>query len=136
MVVKLPPIRWEVMARQAVEAGVRVFHCCNTLPVAGGGMSGRPLKPVSQQVVSEMRAAYGEDLTLIGGGGIYDAETHELLGIFSKIYTHGSLRPTVVPHMGLVTPLDQIYAWLEQEGYTSIEATFDKPVALDVPSGR
>ena len=57
--------------------------------------------------------------TYIGnsGGGIFDAERHELLGIFSKIYTHGNLRPTVVPHMGLVTPLLEIYDWLEKVGY-------------------
>lgn len=56
--------------------------------------------------------------TYIGnsGGGIFDAKTHELLGLFSKIYTHGSLRPTIVPHMGLVTPLSKIYDWLEQVG--------------------
>ena len=47
-------------------------------------------------------------------------ETHELLGIFSKIYTHGTLRPTIVPHMGLVTPMNEIYAWLEQQGYDLI----------------
>ncbi len=60
--------------------------------------------------------------TYIGnsGGGIYDGRTHQLLGIFSKIYTHGSLRPTVVPHMGLVTPLSQIYDWLEESGYASV----------------
>jgi len=60
--------------------------------------------------------------TYIGnsGGGIFDARTHELLGIFSKIYTHGSLRPTIVPHMGLVTPLVEIYDWLDQEGYSSV----------------
>ena len=56
--------------------------------------------------------------TYIGnsGGGIFDADTHELLGIFSKIYTHGNLRPTVVPHMGLVTPLEKVYSWLEATG--------------------
>lgn len=60
--------------------------------------------------------------TYIGnsGGGIFDAQTHELLGIFSKIYTHGALRPTIVPHMGLVTPLGPIYDWLEDEGYAHI----------------
>ena len=53
--------------------------------------------------------------TYIGnsGGPIFDAQNFELLGIFSKIYTHGSLRPTVVPHMGLVTPLHLVYDWLE-----------------------
>jgi hypothetical protein len=57
--------------------------------------------------------------TYIGnsGGGIFDAQSHELLGIFSKIYTHGNLRPTVVPHMGLVTPLGTIYDWLEKAGH-------------------
>ncbi|MBL8858639.1 MAG: trypsin-like peptidase domain-containing protein [Planctomycetes bacterium] len=61
--------------------------------------------------------------TYIGnsGGGIFDAETHELLGIFTKIYTHGSLRPTVVPHMGLATPLPAIYDWLDQVGYAKLE---------------
>jgi len=47
------------------------------------------------------------------GGGVFDARTHRVMGIFSKIYTHGSLRPTVVPHMGLVTPMDAVYAWIE-----------------------
>ena len=60
--------------------------------------------------------------TYIGnsGGGIFDAQSGALLGIFSKIYTHGSLRPTVVPHMGLVTPLERIYDWLESEGYAEL----------------
>ncbi len=53
--------------------------------------------------------------TYIGnsGGGIYAAGSHHLLGLFSKIYTHGSIRPVIVPHMGLVTPLAEIYDWLE-----------------------
>ncbi len=57
--------------------------------------------------------------TYIGnsGGGIYDSSSHELLGLFSKIYTHGNLRPTVIPHMGLVTPLSVIYDWLDEVGY-------------------
>lgn len=54
------------------------------------------------------------------GGGIFDASNHELIGIFSKIYTHGTLRPTVVPHMGLSTPLAVVYDWLEQVGYEEI----------------
>ena len=61
--------------------------------------------------------------TYIGnsGGGIFDARTHELLGIFSKIYTHGTLRPTVIPHMGLVTSLQTIYDWLDRVGYAELE---------------
>jgi hypothetical protein len=60
--------------------------------------------------------------TYIGnsGGGIFDSETHELMGIFSKIYTHGSLRPTIVPHMGLVTPMNKVYDWLATVGYSQL----------------
>jgi S1-C subfamily serine protease len=60
--------------------------------------------------------------TYIGnsGGGIFDAKTHELMGIFSKIYTHGTLRPTVVPHMGLVTSIETMYDWLDAAHYAGM----------------
>ena len=51
------------------------------------------------------------------GGGIFTADRRELLGIFSKVYTHGSLRPTIVTHMGLVTPMSVIYTWLGSVDY-------------------
>jgi len=56
--------------------------------------------------------------TYIGnsGGGVFDARTHELIGIFSKIYTHGAAHSTIVPHMGLATPMPRIYEWLESAG--------------------
>lgn len=68
--------------------------------------------------------------TYIGnsGGGVFDADTHELIGIFTKIYTHGTLRPTVVPHMGLATPLPAVYDWLEEVGYAKLE-----PVSANGP---
>jgi hypothetical protein len=76
--------------------------------------------------------------TYIGnsGGGIFDARTHELLGIFSKIYTHGNLRPTVVPHMGLVTPMDRIYAWLGEVGYAELEPQPDASRPLTASAER
>ncbi len=75
--------------------------------------------------------------TYIGnsGGGIFDANTHELLGIFSKIYTHGALRPTIVPHMGLVTPLGVIYDWLEEVGYGELIPTARTAVAAAASNG-
>jgi hypothetical protein len=79
--------------------------------------------------------------TYIGnsGGGIFDAENHELLGVFSKIYTHGALRPTVVPHMGLVTPLDAVYGWLETVGFAHVippRKTGDEVVDTQVASAK
>ena len=54
------------------------------------------------------------------GGGVFLEETHELVGIFAKIYTHGSFRPQVVTHMGLAVPLSVIHEWLESEGYSRL----------------
>jgi S1-C subfamily serine protease len=48
------------------------------------------------------------------GGGIYRSDTRQLIGVFSKIYTHGKSQPVVVPHMGLCTPMDLIYEWLTE----------------------
>ena len=65
--------------------------------------------------------------TYIGnsGGGIYSHETRELIGIFSKIYTHGAIRPTVIPHMGLVTPLSEFYDWIDRSGAARMIETAD-----------
>lgn len=73
--------------------------------------------------VDELRYTMINAPTYIGnsGGGIFDAATGELLGVFSKIYNHGNLRPTIVPHMGLVIPLDEVYDWLEDEGFAVAE---------------
>lgn len=49
------------------------------------------------------------------GGGIYRSDTRQLIGVFSKIYTHGKGNPVVVPHMGLCTPIDLVYQWLGEE---------------------
>ena len=75
--------------------------------------------------------------TYIGnsGGGIFDAETHELLGIFSKIYTHGSMRSTIVPHMGLATPIETVYDWLEENGFAHL-VRGDVGVALESASAK
>jgi S1-C subfamily serine protease len=81
--------------------------------------------PTAGEIASTYHYVDGEPYWMISaptyignsGGGIFDANTHELLGIFSKIYTHGSMRTAIVPHMGLGTPMPTIYAWLEQVGY-------------------
>lgn len=74
VVVKLPPINYDIIAEQALAAGVRAFHCCNTLPVPGGGLSGTPLMPLSLQCIRrlqrEIAGGVDDELLIIGGGGI------------------------------------------------------------------
>lgn len=54
------------------------------------------------------------------GGGVFLEETHELVAIFAKIYTHGSFRPQVVTHMGLAVPLEVLHQWLGGAGYARL----------------
>ena len=51
------------------------------------------------------------------GGGVFLQDTREFIGVFAKIYTHGSFRPQVITHMGLVIPLDVVQGWLKRAGY-------------------
>lgn len=73
VIAKLPPVRYEAMAGQAMQAGLTRFHACNTLPVPGGGMSGRPLLPVAVRVVRWLRQELPEAL-IVGGGGVQGPE--------------------------------------------------------------
>ncbi|MCH2101210.1 MAG: trypsin-like peptidase domain-containing protein [Planctomycetes bacterium] len=54
------------------------------------------------------------------GGGVFHAETLELVGIFAKIYTHGSYRPQVITHMGLAVPLTRLHSWLTEIGHAEL----------------
>ena len=74
VVVKLPPVSFEQMFEQAIDAGIRAFHCCNTLPVPAGGLSGQPLKPVALQCIRRLAdlvpEAIHRELRILGGGGV------------------------------------------------------------------
>jgi len=85
VIVKVPPVNYDAMVEQAYAAGLRLFHCCNTLPNPGGGMSGKPLMHVALQCIQDLqRKAYFDELTIIGGGGVYasdDVDAYADLGV-------------------------------------------------------
>jgi dihydroorotate dehydrogenase len=68
--VKLAPLYWLQRARQFHEVGVRCFHCCNTIPTPGGGLSGKVLKNYSLWAVRDLRQEWGRSVDITGGGGI------------------------------------------------------------------
>jgi len=75
IIAKIPPVNYDAMVEQAYAAGLRMLHCCNTLPNPGGGMSGKPLMAVALQCIQDLRKkTYWNELTVIGGGGIYEAK--------------------------------------------------------------
>jgi len=69
-IVKIPPINYDAIIEEALEAGLKTFHCCNTIPTPNGGIGGKALKPVSLHVIRKIRENYGSDIWIIGGGGI------------------------------------------------------------------
>ncbi len=93
---------------------------------------GCPLGTAAQATRGEVTRRHwevsGEPLWMISspaffgnsGGGVFLEETHELVGIFAKIYTHGSFRPQVVTHMGLAVPLQVLHSWLKNAGFASL----------------
>jgi hypothetical protein len=129
---KLDAALLELVTSDALEFGARLAprsrlaaaRIFDTVVAVGCPLGNDPI-PTRGEIATCQHEVDGERYWMINaptyignsGGGIFDSKTHQLLGIFSKIYTHGSLRPTIVPHMGLVTPLTKVYAWLEQVGY-------------------
>jgi len=69
VIAKLPPVNYWETYKLAYDEGVRYFHCCNTLPVPAGGMSGKPLMGVSLDVIKRIKD-HTPDVLIIGGGGI------------------------------------------------------------------
>ena len=112
--------------------------------VAVGCPLGNDPIPTRGEIATRRHAIDGRNYWMINaptyignsGGGIFDARTRELVGIFSKIYTHGSLRPTIVPHMGLATPLAAVYDWLEEQGHGELVPAPGAAAAQLASAGR
>ena len=52
------------------EIGFKQIHCCNTLPVKEGGLSGKTLRPYVNKMISNIRDNWGESIQIIAGGGV------------------------------------------------------------------
>lgn len=114
LVVKLPPVNFETMVERALGAGVRVLHCCNTIPIPAGGVSGKPLKPVAIQCIGRVReiAVRGghSGLTIIGGGGVTtpgDIDDYALAGAARVAIGTKCFNPRVLLGDGALKPLIQ-----------------------------
>ena len=52
------------------ELGFRQIHCCNTLPINDGGLSGKSLIPYVNNLIKLIRGKWGKDIEIIAGGGV------------------------------------------------------------------
>jgi dihydroorotate dehydrogenase len=68
-IIKLSPTTKIKKVDYYYNIGFRQFHCCNTIPIKEGGLSGPEIKKYSLPLIKSIKMKY-PDTTIIGGGGI------------------------------------------------------------------
>ena len=111
--------RFENLARVLQKRDAKRVEVWNPIYAVGCPLGNDPV-PSAGAISSLKNELNGSNYWMINaptyfgnsGGGIYLADTCELVGVFSKIYTHGKGAPVVIPHMGLCTPITTVHDWL------------------------
>lgn len=67
--IKLSPHTSMELIDHYYQQGFRQFHCCNTIPIEQGGLSGPSLIPYTSTLVKQIKEKY-PDTQVIAGGGI------------------------------------------------------------------
>jgi len=81
-IIKLSPRTTDEHIDALYKEGFRQFHCCNTIPVKEGGLSGPSLKPYTIEKIAYIKNKY-PDAQVISGGGIQnwnDIEDYKKIG--------------------------------------------------------
>lgn len=97
-----------------------------------------PPLPTAGELTSKTKVLGGETYwmlnapTIFGnsGGGIFLAETGELIGVLSRVSAYNNFINIAVPHMGIFVPAEEIYIWLDEE---KLQFIYDEHAAL--PAG-
>lgn len=72
-IIKLSPLTDKVLIDNYYKEGFRQFHCCNTLPIKEGGLSGRSLMKFNEKLIPYIKNNF-QDTVVIAGGGIQNME--------------------------------------------------------------
>lgn len=72
--IKLSPNTNIELIDEFYKQGFRKFHCCNTIPISRGGLSGISLIPYVNKLTKQIKTKY-PDCEVISGGGIRNFET-------------------------------------------------------------
>ena len=68
-IIKISPSATNFDIDNYYNMGFRQFHCCNTIPVTNGGLSGPALIPYTSEKIIYLKSKYN-DVSVIAGGGI------------------------------------------------------------------
>jgi dihydroorotate dehydrogenase len=72
-IIKIPPTISYKEIDYLYNQGWRQFHCCNTIPIKEGGLSGVSLRPYTNHLTSYISNTYS-DTIIISGGGIIEKD--------------------------------------------------------------
>ena len=119
----------------AVEVGLASTERCRALgvfsPVVTVGCPlGYPPMPTRGELTSKRKMFDGQAFwmtnapTIFGnsGGGVFDAQSGQLIGLLVRIAAYKKVIDVAVPHLGVVTPRDHIHSWLRSTPYSFIAA--------------
>jgi len=67
-ILKLSPITKDYEIDEYYKIGFRQFHCCNTIPIDKGGLSGPKLIPYVSNQIKYIKKKYPETIVIAGGG--------------------------------------------------------------------
>jgi S1-C subfamily serine protease len=117
--------RWT--ARLADRAKLDTFGVFTPVRAIGCPLGYPPL-PTSGELTSRDKVLDGNQYWMINapvifgnsGGGIYAARSHEMIGVLARISAYKNMIDVAVPHMGLVTPMDRVYGWLDRTDYAFV----------------
>ena len=96
--------------------------------------------PTGGEVASLTKQMNGEKFwvmnapTIFGnsGGGIFLADTYELIGISSMVCVYNQVIPTPITHLGLMVPADNILNWLDNKGLAFLYNPDIRPLPADL----
>lgn len=124
------PDPWPHVARLSDVEETAALQIFDRVYAVGCPLGNKPL-PTTGEISSQDKLVGGQNFWMISaptffgnsGGGVFLADSGELIGISSMIYTYGKQQPMVVPHMGLFVSLDVIRDWLTETGYPHLAGT-------------
>lgn len=112
------------VARLASRESLRTVGVFTPIYAVGCPLGHDPL-PTLGEIATLNKEVNGERFwmmnapTIFGnsGGGVFDRETRELIGVSVMVCTYDGAVSTPVPHLGIMVSLESVYDWLDGLGY-------------------
>jgi len=114
-------------AKLATRETLRGIHVFTPIYAVGCPLGHDPL-PTLGEIATLNKEVNGERFwmmnapTIFGnsGGGVFQRETRELIGVSVMVCTYDGAVSTPVPHLGIMVSLETVYDWLDELHYPFI----------------